>query len=392
MKILICHNYYRTSSPSGEDAVADNEIALLKEQGHEVVLYSKHNDDLNDSTLASKLNIAKNTIWSKNTYNELKALIGKTKPDIVHFHSIFPQISPSAYKACHDAGAPAVHTLHNFRQICPGALLYRDGKPCELCLHGSLLNSLRYRCYRGSVLATGTLTSTILYNRARSTYTRYVSRYIALTQFAASRFVLGGIPENLITVKPNFLQREPEPNHEANRENYAVYVGRLSTEKGITTLLQAWQTISTPLKIIGDGPLFNELRNMYCTRNNIEFLGFLDKERTIDLIRKALFQVIPSECYEGFPMVVLEAFSCKTPVIASNLGSLGELIDDHRNGLKFEAGNAQSIASAAQELLTNPSLRANLGIAARQTYDNNFSKTASYRQLIKIYDEVINRD
>ena len=145
------------------------------------------------------------------TYNELTDLLKKHKPDIVHFHSIFPQISPSAYKACYDANVPVIHTLHNYRSICPGALLQRDGEVCELCLHGSLINSLKYRCYRNSILATGTLTATIMYNRLIGSYKKYVTQYIALTNFAASRLIMGQLPEDLISIKPNFLPVSTQP-------------------------------------------------------------------------------------------------------------------------------------------------------------------------------------
>ena len=390
MKILLCHNYYRSSAPSGEDAVADNEIAMLKEYGHDVITYSKYNDDLDDRTFYRKLKIARDTIWSSSSYKELKVLLGADCPDIVHIHSHFPQISPSAYKACYDMGIPVIHTLHNFRSICPGALLLRDGNPCELCLHGSLLNSLKYRCYRDSIMATGTLTATIAFNRMLGSYTRYVSKYIALTKFAASRFIMGGIPENLISIKPNFLPGTPKPGNGSG--GYAVYIGRLSVEKGVRTLCSAWKTVDYPLKIIGDGPLMDELSGLPPENlKNIEFCGYLGRAEILNIVRDASFQLVPSECYEGFPMVLLEAFACGTPVIGTDIGSIGEIIIEDETGLKFESGNADSLAKTVHEMLKDPARLKAMRHKCKQTFDSQYSKQISYNTLMQIYNQALEK-
>ncbi|MDH5571486.1 MAG: glycosyltransferase family 4 protein [Gammaproteobacteria bacterium] len=388
MKILICHNYYRSSAPSGEDAVAENEINLLKEHGHEVFTYSKYNDDLDDTSLLKKIVIAKKTIWSNSSYNELKDLLTRIQPDIVHFHSIFPQISPSGYKACYDANIPVIHTLHNFRSICPGALLQRNEQVCELCLHGSILNSLRYKCYRNSTLATGTLTATIMYNRMIGSYKKYVSQYIALTDFSASRMIMGKIPENLISIKPNFLPLSPEPG--TGSGGYAVYVGRLSVEKGVKTLFSAWKDINMKLKVIGDGPLMQELKSLPPDDiKNIEFCGYLDRQAILEIIKDAVFQLVPSEWYEGFPMVLLEALSCGTPVIGSDIGSIGEIIIDGETGKKFIPGNINSLRSTIEALISDQNKLSEMRITSRQTYEKKYSKEISYDILMDIYHKAM---
>ena len=388
MKILIGHNYYRSSAPSGEDAVADNEIKLLKDKGHEVITFTKFNDDLDDSSFLNKLSIATNTIWSNSTYREMRDLIETEKPDIVHFHSIFPQISPSAYKACYDQGIPVIHTLHNYRQICPGALLQRNEKPCELCLHGSILNSLRYRCYRNSLLATSALTGMIVFNRLLGTYNKYVTQYIALTEFAASRMILGGVTEDLLTIKPNFLSTEPEPGKGVG--NYAVFVGRLSQEKGLRTLINAWVDIDMKLKVIGDGPLKEELITLSEKNSkNIEFCGYIDQTKILDIVRDAALQIVPSECYEGFPMVLLEALACGTPVIGSDIGSIGEILVDGVTGLKFEAGNSNALKIAVQSLMSDKGLLQSLRTSARHTFDQKYKQDISYNILMNIYNDAL---
>ena len=388
MKILICHNYYRSSAPSGEDAVAENEISILREHGHQVITYTKHNDDLDDSSLIKKIAIAKNTIWSSPTYNELADFLKINKPDIVHFHSIFPQISPSAYKACYDANVPVIHTLHNFRSICPGALLQRDGEVCELCLHGSLINSLKYKCYRNSLLATGTLTATIMYNRLIGSYKKYVTQYIALTNFAASRLIMGQLPEDLISIKPNFLPVSTQAG--AGSGDYAVYVGRLSIEKGVKTLFSAWKDIDMRLKVIGDGPLMDELKALpESDLKNIEFCGFLDRQTILDIVSNAVFQLVPSEWYEGFPMVLLEAFSCGTPVVGSDIGSIGEIVIDGKTGLKFIPGSVESLKSTIQKLLSDKTKLKEMRISTRDAFNRKYSKELSYDILMKIYNKAL---
>ena len=258
MRILLAHNFYRTSAPSGEDVVFRNEHDLLERHGIEVIPYVVHNDNLDDRGLLRKIRIAAKTVWSGQSSESLRKLIASSRPDLVHFHNTFPQISPSAYAACRRAGVPVVQTLHNYRLICPGALLLRDGVPCESCVGSTLLHAVRHRCYRGSLPATATLAAMLAVNRRLGSYTDNVDRYIALTEFAASRLRAGGLPGERISVKPNFLPDDPQPGRGGG--GYAVFVGRLSSEKGLHTLLRAWRHLpNLPLKILGDGPLRSQL-------------------------------------------------------------------------------------------------------------------------------------
>jgi glycosyltransferase involved in cell wall biosynthesis len=321
MKILLVHDHYRSSAPSGEDQVFRNELTLLKKHGVDVTTFERFNDDINDSSRIKRLKLARDTAWSPTTYQDLSELVSEIRPDIAHFHNTFPLISPSAYLACREYGVPVVQTLHNFRLICPGALLIRDGRPCEDCVGTNLLPALRYRRYRGSLPATGALVWMLMRNRWHGTYTTLVNRYIALTEFAAGRLIAGGLPRDRMSVKPNFSPNISVPG--TGDGGYVVYVGRLSEEKGVRTLLTAWKLVAgIPLKIMGDGPLRKELE-LIAMRDNIsaEFLGFCDRPTIVDIVGRATFQIIPSEWYEGFPMVVVEAYACGTPVVASRIRS-----------------------------------------------------------------------
>jgi glycosyltransferase involved in cell wall biosynthesis len=385
MKVLLIHNHYRSSSPSGEDSVVKNECKLLEENGVETFLYEKFNDDIDDSSFLKRLEMGFDCAWSRRTYDELTKMIKRIHPDIAHIHSVHPQISPSAYAACQEMGVPVVHTLHNYRYICPGGLLLRDGRPCEDCVGRFPVNGLLHRCYRQSITATGALVWMIGYNRWRGTFGNLVNRFIALTDFAASRLAAGGIPADRIEVKPNFLQDVPVRS-QSPRTN-AVYVGRLSAEKGVKTLLSAWRSVKgVPLRIIGDGPLRAELEAMARPRKcDVEFMGTLPKDGVLSTAGGALLQVVPSECYEGCPMALLEAFACGTPVVASRIGSLAEIVVDGETGLHFVPGDPVDLAGKVNALAENTELASRLGRNARETYLRKYSPGMNFKMLMGIY-------
>lgn len=385
MKVLFIHNHYRTSAPSGEDAVAENERNLLEENGVVVIPYERFNDDVDDSSFLKKVRLGLGYAWSHRTYSEVSKLIRQTRPEIAHIHSIHPQISPSVYAACQDNGVPVVHTLHNYRCICPGALLLRDGLPCEECVGKLPFAALRYRCFRGSLAATGSVFWMITCNRLRGTFNKQVNRFIALTEFAASRLVAGGLPADRIEIKPNFLPVVPAVHN--IRQNYAVYVGRLTEEKGVNTLLAAWSSvIGIPLKVIGDGKLHAELE---CKARklalDVEFMGTRSKEEVLRIVSSAFLQVVPSECYEGFPMVVLEAYACATPVVASRIGSLAEVVHDGATGLHFEAGNPADLARKVNDLVANRDLASRLGFQAHELFLEKYTREHNFQLLMEIY-------
>jgi glycosyltransferase involved in cell wall biosynthesis len=339
--------------------------------------------------MGARLRLAIDAAWSRRTYEDLSAIIRERRPQLAHFHNTFPVISPSAYAACQDNGVAVVQTLHNYRLICPGALLVRDGRPCEACVGTTLGPALRYRCYRGSLPATGAVVWMLARNRARGVYRTLVNRYIALTGFAARRLVAGGLPENRIQIKPNFLAKAPAAGDGDGQ--YAIYVGRLSEEKGVRTLIAAWEHVEgLQLKVAGDGALRKELEDHSRRKAlGIHFLGLVPQAAVLDLVRRAEMQIVPSECYEAFPMAVLEAYACGTPVVASRIGSLEEIVLEGESGVKFQPASPDDLAEKVTALHTDlPRLRT-MRLASRALFDEKYTADRNYELLMDIYDRAL---
>jgi glycosyltransferase involved in cell wall biosynthesis len=382
MRVLLAHNYYQ--QPGGEDRVFASEGALLERHGHEVVRYTAHNDRVDDY---SRLRLAAKTVWNHDAYREFKALVAQARPDVCHFHNTFPLMSPAVLYAARERDVPVVLTLHNFRLLCPAATLLRDGAVCESCVSKSLpWPGVLHGCYRHSRAASATTALMLVTYRALGAWSRVVDRYIALTEAGRQRFVQGGLPEEKIVVKPNFV--EPDPGLSATREDYVLFAGRLAPEKGVDTLLAAWRQLGAPvrLRIAGDGPLAGRVREAAERDPRIEWLRLLPPDRVVDEMRRALLLVTPSIWYEGgLPLTVIEAYATGLPVVASRIGALAELIDHGVTGLHFPPGDAMSLAAAIRSCLHNRDEVANMGRQARRKYESHYTAEMNYRQLMRIY-------
>ncbi|MEI8573512.1 glycosyltransferase [Methylomonas sp. LW13] len=380
MKILIAHNHYQHAG--GEDGVVANEHKLLIEQGHEVMFWSVNNKDLTLS-LTGKIKTALTTSYSVASRESARDLLGGFKPDVVHAHNFFPQLSPSIYDACIDEGVPVVQTLHNYRLICPGALLMRDGRICEQCVSGSPYQAVLYGCYRGSKLGSLVVAHMVDKHRKQGTWQHKVNWFVALTNFARDKFIEAGFPADKISVKPNFVTEVKAVIRKNQAQAYALFVGRVSLEKGIKTLIESWRQLNgaVPLRIAGSGELANQLGGI----NAVKYLGFQSAEDVDALMREAKFLVMPSEWYEGFPMVLVEAFSRGLPVLASRLGGMAEIVEDGVTGLLFEPGNAHELAEKARWLINHPDECMRMGNNARATYLEKYTPEINYNQLKAIY-------
>jgi glycosyltransferase involved in cell wall biosynthesis len=384
MRILLVHNYY--CQPGGEDEVYASEAALLEREGHLVGRFTVHNNTLAGRNL---LQLGVDTVWSTTASNQLRRKIAEVRPDVIHFHNTFPQVSPAAYYVARRAGIPTVQTLHNYRLICPSAILYRGGSVCEDCVEKVVRwPGILGACYRESRMATGTTVAMLAAHRAAGTWHKKVSVYIALTEFARSKYIEGGLPRQRIVVKPNFMVADPRKGEGGSR---FLFVGRLTEEKGIRTLLEAWRLLngSLELDIVGDGPLAAEVAKGAEEIPGIHWLGRQPKDAVLARMRSSLCVIIPSLWYEAFPMIVVEAFATGLPVIASNHGSLRSLICHGRTGLHFEPGNSVTLAATVKWAANHPEEIGPMRGAARAEYEEHYTAQRNYELLMDIYKRAL---
>ena len=388
MKVLLVHNGYQR--PGGEDVVFEQERSLLERAGHQVVLYHRSNWEVERYSGAKRLALARNTIWNSASRREIAKLIAREKPDVAHVHNTFVVVSPSIFSACQAGGVPVVLTLHNYRLLCPAATFFRDGKICQECVEHDLSRSIRHACYHNSRATTAVVALMLTLNHWRRTWTDGVNRFVALTDFARKKFIEGGLPAEKILVKPNFVH--PDPGARTEGGEYAVFVGRLSPEKRVSTLLAAWGRLHSsqiPLLVIGTGPQQDELQAEAARLNlwAIRFEGQATRERAIAAIKRARFLVFSSEWYENFPVTIGEAFACSTPVICSKMGAMEEIVEDGRTGLHFMPGNAEDLAHKAEWAWSHPEAMREMGAEARREYETKYTAEKNYPLLMKIYEE-----
>jgi len=386
-RILLVHNYYR--QPGGEDMVFAAEQNLVLAQGHHVIPYTDSNSRID---AMKPLTAALNTTWSNESYHALKKIIKTHRPDIAHFHNTFFMVSPSAYYACREEGVPVVQTLHNYRLLCPSATFFRDSRVCEECLGKDFaLPGIYHACYRSSRSQTACVAAMIFSHRILGTWRNLVNVYIVLTNFSRLKYIKGGLPESKLMVKPNFVAADPGVG--VAKGNYVLFVGRLSEEKGLQAMLEAWKGLSPsiPLRIVGNGPLRGMVLRLISEYHleKVEYFNGRLHEDVLDLMKDARFLVFPSECYEGFPMVIAEAFTVGIPVIASRLGSMEEIVRDGETGLLFNPGDSTDLATKIKWLWNHPDESQRLGSHARKEYEEKYTPERNYRILMEIYEKAI---
>jgi glycosyltransferase involved in cell wall biosynthesis len=386
MRVLYCHNVYQ--QPGGEDNCARDEITLLRSHGHDVFHHTLHNDAIHEM---NKLTVAAKTVWNARSKREVNALLKKHRIDVLHAMNTFPLLSPAIYYAARRQGVAVVQSLQNYRLVCPGAYLMRDGEVCSDCLERRIpWPAIQHKCYRGSRSGSAVVATMLVTHRLIRTWSETVHRYITCTEFGKNIFVQGGFPAERIAVKPNFI--DPLPAPALGGGGYALFVGRLSPEKGVGTLLDAWRAIPNPppLKIVGDGPLRKQLAQSSLDLPEVEMLGWREPTDVARLMASAECLVLPSLWYEGFPKTQLEAMALGTPIIASNLGSMGETILPGRNGLLFETGNPAALAECVEQFFSQPDRLFQLRQTTREDCVEKYTAQRNYELLIKIYQQAIN--
>ncbi|MBX5445315.1 glycosyltransferase family 4 protein [Sphaerobacter sp.] len=386
MHILVVHNRYQQAG--GEDVVFAAEVDLLRRYGHTVTELVFDNREIPERPAPiDAARLALGTVWSRKGAARVRAAIREHRPEVVHFHNTFPLVSPAAYYAARAERVAVVQTLHNYRLICPGSLLYRDDHICHDCV-GRVVPwpGVVHGCYRESRAQTAPVAAMLAVHRLAGTWRNLVDRYIALSQVARDQFVAGGLPEERIVVKPNFVDLDP-PDRSSPGEFY-LFAGRLAVEKGVDTLLRAWTEHGRPepLHIVGDGPLARQVEAAAQASPSIRSLGRLDRTAVLEQMRQARALIFPSVWYEGFPMILVEALASGLPVIASRLGAAAEVIEDGVTGLHVTAGSAADLAAKVDWLSRHPDAGEEMGRAARRVYEAKYTSAQNYEQLMAIYE------
>ena len=387
MKILTVHNYPDFAC-GGEGRVFQEEATLLSQHGHEVKAYECTNGELMKGGWKEKVKAFIDAPWSPDGYRVIRDEIRSFRPDIMHVHNFFFTLSPSIFSAAKDEGVTTVTTLHNYRLVAPCSQLLRNDHVCEKCVGKNPWRIMFYRCYRSEFMANWLRYRVYYSGKKKYDWLKNIDAFIALTDFAKKLFIRSGVPQERIHVKGNSIS---DPYNGSGTSGSiesavgAIYVGRISQEKGLLTLMDAWSDIDFPLSIVGDGPLMKEVRRV--APSSVRFLGEQSNKEALRLMGNASLVLFPSLGYEGFPILLLETMALGRPVIASNLGPRGEIVKDGETGLLFEPGDAKSLAEKIRWLLTHPEEMKRMGGKARQLFLEKFTMESNYSQLLQIYQK-----
>ena len=387
MKILFIHNRYQYRG--GEDTTLEMESALLLSKGHEVKILEFNNDQL--SSIFSKITGGLRAVYNSQSASIVEKEISNYNPDIIHVHNLFFTASPSVLYKARQMKIPVVMTVQNYRLMCANALLLRDQQICELCINKVLpLAGVKYKCYRSSYIESALVTGITGIHKLLSSWEKKVNTYIVPSEFLKNKLnnTFLKLPKSKVVVKPNFVKDIPA--EKTNREDFFLFIGRLSTEKGITTLLKCFTTTpSLKLVIAGDGPDKDTVLSYTRTASNITYLGQQPKEKVLELMRKCKALLFPSIWYEGLPLTIIEAFATGTPVIASNLGAMTEMIQNEYNGFYFSPGNVDELRNKILYLADNVERYEHLYSNARATYLKKYHPDVHYTSIMRIYQMAI---
>jgi glycosyltransferase involved in cell wall biosynthesis len=398
MKILLVHNFYGSAAPSGENTVYAAERELLRQHGHTIIEFTRHSDEIINRGIFGTIQGALATPWNPFSKQALRSVLETEKPDIMHVHNTFPLLSPSIFHATKGFHTATVLTLHNYRTFCAAGIPMHDNVSCTECLDAqSVSPALKYGCYRKNRLVTVPLAIMIALHRRVKTWERHVDGFVALSDFQKDKMVEAGLAETNVHIKPPFYVNPPSPLSWEERESKVVFVGRLGMEKGLNILIDAWKQWgreAPQLEIIGDGPERVSLQKSVKgngIEDKISFLGqlpFLDVQRRLRLAR---LLVLPSLCFEGFPMTIIEAFSLGVPVAASDIGPLPNIVKNSESGILYKAGDALSLYHTMREIWDRSDRLCSLGQGARHEFDKKYTAATNYEMLMEIYRTAIEK-
>lgn len=393
MKILAIHNYHRKGSASGDDQVFNSETELLRQHGNEVVTYTVRNDEFDNAGIIGKLKATLGMLWSFKNYNAVKSLIEKEKPEIVHIHTFFPLLSPSILYAAKRCGVKVVATLHDTRFVCPCATSLRGTTLCNSCGDGHYFRMCKYGCFKNSKIQSLIVAFIFKYHRIRKSFYKQIDKYVCLNDNQIKLLENIGFEKNKIIKKYNFV-----PDAEANLKavtveklpkRYAVFYGRIGEEKGIRILMKVWSKLENiPLVVMGSGPLEEEFKIWADKQDNVYYMGYVQHDKCLSIVKGGEFVVFPSIWYEGCSMVEIETESLGKGLVATDLGFSEEAIENGVNGYKVSLGDVDGFVKVIEKLWNDPEKCKLVGKNARADYENKYLPEDNYNQLMDIYNSV----
>lgn len=391
MRILVVHNFHRSSSASGDDQVFLNETNLLRKNGNDVETFSAINDTFYNATFFKKIFLFFEMIFSLKSYRGLKNKILKFQPDIVHVHNFFPLLSPSIFYAIRKTKTKCVMTAHDMRLICPAATCLRNNCVCTKCVDKKFFRATKYKCCKQSRIQSF-VTSLVIGLHTRLKTFDIIDKIICLNDTQMKLFIKSGISPSRLIKKYNFYVKGTEDIKDFSFKlpnKFAFFYGRLGEEKGILPLVQAWKSTSLPLVIVGDGPLKQSVIECANTKDNIHYIGYQKHETCMRILKECSLVLFPSIWFEGCSMVVVESQCYHKPIISFDIGFAGEIILDNLNGFLIKPFDFHEFCNKAKKLMENQSLLSTLGDGAYKSYVKNFSADENYKRLIYIYDLII---
>ncbi len=392
MKILLVHNFYGSTAPSGENTVFTTEKEMLRGKGHEIIEYTTSSDKIRSIGVAGSIIGAIGVPWNPFHGAKIRKLIRAEQPDVMHVHNTFPILSPAIFYATYGTQVATVLTLHNYRIFCAAGIPMRGNKPCTDCLDTkSVWSALRFGCYRDSRIATFPMAVMIALHHTLGTWQKHVDAFIALTRFQREKMISAGLPADKLYIKPHFYSDPPTPLPWSERSDKIIYIGRLGEEKGVKYLIDAWKNWgsgSPELDVVGDGPLKDVLKNMAAKGglgSKVNFLGQLPFYEVQKRLAESKLLVLPSVCFEGFPMVIREAFSLGVPAAVSNLGSMPCIVNDGHDGVLFNPGDSYDLSAVVQSVWYDQEKLAAMGGKGRIEFEKKYTEAANHETLMKIY-------
>ncbi|MBM7867975.1 glycosyltransferase [Heliobacterium gestii] len=388
MRVLVIHNRYRDAG--GEDRSSQAEVELLRRFGHEVKVIERSNRQIDSYGWWERLRLLDRAAWNREALREVGQAVRDWRAEIVHVHNFFPLFSPAIHIGARQAGAATVQHLHNFRLICLNGVMLRKGRRCERCVGRTPVQGIVHGCYRRSVFASAVVAHMLQVNRCRDLWREAVDAFIVPGDHSRQLFIAGGLPADRLHVKPNVVDGRQRVGMDMTEGEEALYVGRLSEEKGVGVLLDAWPGIGHALTITGDGPLRSPLE-IRAQGLPVTFTGALPADQVMARMQRSRVVIVPSICHETFGRTIVEAYACGKPVIASRLGNLPDIVVDGVTGFLVEPGNAADLADKAKRLLNDRELARRMGKAAHEAYQQGFTAEKNYQALMSIYRDALKR-